>query len=320
MDSAPLWLPVSARTSPAVHRPPLLKQRHKDIVAMKSCNRKSLSAILSLAPRISLALLLFSLAFASTNLPSQGADLFSPDQLKEEIASAPCKDTERLDAVRKLFERMGAAPADIAVERFKNVENLVISKPGLSSEKIVIGAHYDKVSDGCGAIDNWTGIVVLAHLYKSLKDAALNKTVLFVAFGKEEKGLFGSNAMAGAIPKDQLDHYCAMINIDSFGLAVPQVLDNVSNAKLRNLAADLAKEMKIPFSSASVNADADSSSFMKKKIPAVTLHGLSNEWASIIHTANDKPSRVNPMSVYLGYQLTLALATHLDRDPCGAYR
>src|SRR3989442_15286033 len=186
-------------------------------------------------------------ALATTAAAQQpGYKISTPEAIKGEFNSVPCKNEERLAAVKVLFERLGATESDETVVKYKNVENLVVRKPGPSPETIVIGAHYDKVSDGCGAIDNWTGIVVLAHLYKSLKDAALNKTVFFVAFGKEEKGLFGSSAMVGAIPKDQLDHYCAMINIDSFGLAVPQVLDNVSNAKLRNLAADLAKEMKIP--------------------------------------------------------------------------
>jgi hypothetical protein len=48
--------------------------------------------------------------------------------------------------------------------------------------------------------------------------------------------------------------------------------------------------------------------------------GLSNEFASIIHTSNDKQSKVNSESVYLGYRLALALAIHLDRASCNAYR
>jgi Zn-dependent M28 family amino/carboxypeptidase len=185
----------------------------------------------------------------------------------------------------------------------------------------VIGAHYDKVSDGCGAIDNWTGIVAMAHLYETIKNVPLQKTIIFVAFGKEEKGLIGSRAMVEAIPKEELAQYCAMINIDSLGLSAPQVLDNASSKKLRDLAADVAKEMKMPFSHASVeNADSDSSSFTKKKIPAVTIHGLNNEWSSIIHSRNDQISKVNPVSVYLGYRLALALVTRLDASACAAYR
>jgi Zn-dependent M28 family amino/carboxypeptidase len=177
------------------------------------------------------------------------------------------------------------------------------------------------VADGCGAVDNWTGVVALAHLYRSLKDVPLKKTVLFVAFGKEERGLVGSRAMADAIGKDRVAQYCEMINIDSLGLAAPQAADNVSSKRVVAFTADLAKGMKIPFSHASIEgADADSSPFLGKKIPAITLHGLNNDWPSILHSRSDQTSRINPVSVYLGYRLVLALVVRLDGSACGEYR
>ncbi|HKP36993.1 MAG TPA: M20/M25/M40 family metallo-hydrolase [Pyrinomonadaceae bacterium] len=252
----------------------------------------------------------------------QQTPIFSTvEQIKEDFAGVPCKDDDRLKAVKTLFEKAGAGTSDMSVEKFENVENLVVRKPGSSEETIVIGAHYDKVSEGCGAIDNWSGIVIIAHVFKTIKDLSLKKSIVFVAFGKEEKGLYGSRAMVDAIPKDKVEQYCAMINFDSFGLANPQVLDNASKTELTSLAASLAKQMNMRFSHASVErADADSSSFLKKKIPAVTLHGLSSEWASVIHSHNDKVSKVNPVSVYLGYKLALALLGQIDEASCQAYR
>lgn len=243
------------------------------------------------------------------------------EQIKTEFDAVPCKNEERLAAARALFERMGAPASDISIDKYTNVENLVIRKQGTAQEKIIVGAHYDKVADGCGAIDNWTGIVAIAHLYRSLKDVPLNKTILFVAFGKEEKGLIGSRAMVDNINKDRVAEYCEMINIDSLGFAAPQVADNMSSKKLSTLAAGLAKEMKVPFDHASIpGADADSTSFIEKKIPALTLHGLNNEWPTILHSSKDQPSRVNFMSVYLGYRLALAMVNRLDKSPCGEYR
>jgi Iap family predicted aminopeptidase len=268
-----------------------------------------------------LIVLLFLVAPGLGNAQQNEIKISAPEELKVEFDAVPCKNEERLSAARALFERMGAPASAISVDKFKNVENLVVRKQGASEEKIIIGAHYDKVADGCGAVDNWSGIVTLAHLYRTLKDLPLKKTVLFVAFGKEEKGLVGSRMMAEAIQKEQLAQYCEMINIDSFGLAPPQIADNMSSKKLSALTADLAKEMKIPFAQASIeNADSDSSSFLKKKIPALTLHGLSNQWASILHSMNDQPSKVNHISVYLGYRLVLALVVRLDGVSCGEYR
>ena len=266
---------------------------------------------------------LFVCLLLGNQASAQQAELVisTPEQIKEEFAAVPCKDADRLSAVRALFERMGANDSSISLEKYKNVENLVVRKPGASEEMIVIGAHYDKVSEGCGAIDNWTGIVTLAHLYRSLKDFQLQKTVVFVAFGKEEKGLHGSRAMADAIAKDRVIQYCAMVNIDSFGLANPQVLDNASDKDLTALAAAVAKEMKITFSHVSLaNADSDSTSFLNRKIPALTLHGLSNQWASIVHTNKDRSTKVKEASVYLGYRLALALIVRIDQASCAAFR
>ena len=233
----------------------------------------------------------------------------------------PCKNDERPGAVKALFEKMGAASADVLVEKLKGVENVVIRKPGASEEKIIIGAHYDKVAEGCGALDNWTGIVALAHIYRTLKDVPLQKTVIFVAFGKEEKGLLGSQAMASGIGKDQALQYCAMVNLDSLGLAPPQVMDNVSSKKLGALAEELAREMKMPFGHARIdNASTDSASFIGKKIPAVTIHAMTNDWPKLLHSSNDQASKVKPTSVYAGYRLALALVGRIDEAPCGDFR
>lgn len=265
--------------------------------------------------------LLVSLGWAGRSQQSSDPRLATPEIFKEEFAGVPCSDAERMNAVKDLFLKVGANASDLEVEKFKHASNVVLRKRGQSPETIVIGAHYDKVASGCGALDNWTGVVTVAHVFRTLRDVPLKKTVIFVAFGGEEEGLFGSKGMAGAIDKNLTGRYCAMINIDSLGLSTPQVLDNTSSKKLIQLADGVAKEMKMPFSHASVEeADADSSSFISHKIPAVTIHGLNKDWASILHSRNDQASRVNVNSVYLGYRLALAMLIKVDRAGCGDYR
>ena len=252
-----------------------------------------------------------------------GLPFSTPEQIKEDINAVTCKDKERLNSVKILFEKMGVPAADITVEKIKGVENVVVRKAGKSSdEKIIIGAHYDKTGDGsCGAVDNWTGVVAVANIYKTLKDMNLNKTILFVAFGNEEKGLLGSKAMASQIKKDMVMQYCGMINIDSLGLNTPQILTNVSSKKLEALAADLAKKMTIPYQPITIhNASSDSASFMEKKIPAATVSGIPNDWMEIFHSKNDQVDKINVNSVYLGYRLALAMLVNVDEKECGDYR
>ncbi|MBO0723214.1 MAG: M20/M25/M40 family metallo-hydrolase [Blastocatellia bacterium] len=262
---------------------------------------------------------------APTAQDGDGLRLSTPEEIKSEFNSVPCKNEERQSAVKSLFERMGADPADITIDKYKKVENVVIRKasssPESGNEKIVIGAHYDKTAMGCGAVDNWTGIVALAHIYRTLKNVPLNKTVLFIAFGEEEKGLVGSAAMVEPIKKEEAADYCAMINMDSFGLDDLQVIDDISSKKLVKLVENLAKEENVPFKRVYFSGgSSDSDSFLKKNIPAITLHGLSSNWKNILHTGFDKPTMIKPEGVYQGYRLALALLVDIDKSSCREFR
>lgn len=243
------------------------------------------------------------------------------EEIARDLALAPCKDGERLNAAKALFLKMGGREDELNVEKLNGVENLILRKKGTSTGTIVVGAHYDKVADGCGAIDNWTGIVALAHIFRGLKDYPIEKSLVFVAFGKEENGLLGSRAMVKAIKKDEVDGYCAMVNIDSLGMGGLGVIENVSSELLIKRAVDLAKRMKLPLGRATLNnADADSSSFVSKKIPAVTITGISNGWERVLHSAADQVKRVDVPSAYAGYRFALALVAELQELPCNAGR
>ena len=245
-----------------------------------------------------------------------------PEEFREAFVSVPCVNDQRLQAVKELFLTMGAPEADITIEKIKDVENIVLRKPGETDEKIVIGAHYDLAGDGsCGAADNWTGIVAIAHIYKTLKDVKLKKTLLFVGFGKEEEGLVGSKAMAKQIKKEAVPSYCAMVNVDGVGLTSPQSLTNVSSKKLTELSKTLAKKIEVPFEPVYIgNASSDSNSFLDKKIPAISIVGMSRDWPKIYHSKNDQAARVNPNFVYQSYRLALELVTTINDNECRAYR
>lgn len=252
---------------------------------------------------------------------SQKPKIATESDIKSDVELVPCKDEERLEAVKKLFIKMGADEKDLSVEKFEKVENLVVTKKGKSDETVIVGAHYDKVSEGCGAIDNWTGIVIISNLYRTIKDLNTEKTYKFVAFGKEEKGLAGSSQMAKSISLEDRKNYCAMVNIDSFGFGYPQVLENLSSPKLTDSAKNLAKELEMPFSTASLSlASADSVPFIRNEIPAITFHGLSNDWQNYLHTSKDKLKNVNTNSVFVGYQFMLRYLMKIDGLKCDSFR
>jgi hypothetical protein len=265
--------------------------------------------------------LVFTSAESGFALQNYKVAFSTQEQLAEDIALAPCKDSERLNAVKALFMKMGAREDELAIEKLDGVENLVLRKRGKSPATIVIGAHYDKVAAGCGAIDNWTGIVTLAHIFKGFKDIPVEKNLVFVAFGREEQGLLGSKAMVKTISKEEVNNYCAMVNIDSLGMTALEIMENTSSGPLIKRAVDVAKRIKAPVTPVTITgADADSSSFLSKKIPAITISAISSEWRQILHSDNDQVSRVNSLSVYVGYRLALALVGELHNLPCDASR
>ena len=98
---------------------------------------------------------------------------------------------------------------------------------------LVIGAHFDHLGMGGrgsgslnpdnlaihnGADDNASGVaglLELAHLLKS-QTSRLKRSILFVAFDAEEKGLIGSQYFVENSPVD-LDNITTMINLDMIG-------------------------------------------------------------------------------------------------------
>lgn len=249
--------------------------------------------------------------------------LSTREELQAGFDAIPCKNKDRLAGVKALFEKLGAAPGDLQVEKIRSTENLVIRKPaaGGSVEKIIVGAHFDKTANGCGAIDNWTGVVTLAHLYRTFRELSLNKEILFVAFGREEEGLIGSNELANSIKKEERENYCLMINIDSLGMGIPQTLDNVSTPSMIDFTVNLAKEKNISFSHTRVEgAGADSSPFRDKKIPAVTIHGLTTRWKDVLHTSGDQTAKINFDFLFDGYRTAAALLERAAAADCRSFR
>ena len=267
------------------------------------------------------AALLVLLSLVIQNLVSAQKIPFSTEEdLKVDVETVPCKNKKRLEGVKKLFISKGAAESEVEIRDYKVAQNLIVEKKGDTGEIVYVGAHYDEAGGGCGALDNWTGIVIIANLYKTLKPLKTRKTYKFVAFGKEEQGLIGSRAMVKSLSDSDRSGICAMVNFDSFGLAYPQAMGNVSSPKLVDFAETTAKAMKMPFAKAAIRgASSDSAAFMAKKIPAITIHGMNNNWRKYLHSSNDKVKNVKSASVYFGYRFGISLLAGIEAKPCNAF-
>lgn len=265
-----------------------------------------------------------SLSQAQPAASQAPADPFSTKaQFEESVKAVPCKIADRREGVRQLFLAAGATPEEIVIESFDKDKgaNVLVRKAGTSPETIVIGAHYDRTSEGCGVTDNWTGVSIVAHIYRTLRPMTTEKSYVFVAFDREEEGLRGSRDMVKKMSDADRARVYSMVNFDSFGQGYPMTLANASSAKMVEYAEKFAKESNVKFQAVTIEgASSDSAAFVEKKIPAITLSGLSGNWQTILHSASDKIDNVNIDSVYLGYRFGVVFVSKLDNSPCAIFK
>ncbi len=182
-----------------------------------------------------------------------------------------------------------------------------------NGEYIVVGAHYDHVGRGerfsmdnrgsgrihPGADDNASGVAAMLELARILvrrqRDAGpAGRSVLFMAFGGEEHGLFGSTHFVHqqSLPGRKL---VGMLNFDMVGRLREKELFSAgldSVPEIRSLASESAHRQGLslkPLPDYPYNMS-DHGTFLDAGIPAVLLFtGLHMEY----HTPRDTSDRVD---------------------------
>ncbi|MDE6967690.1 MAG: M20/M25/M40 family metallo-hydrolase [Clostridia bacterium] len=95
-------------------------------------------------------------------------------------------------------------------------QNVIAVKEGKdTSKQIIIGAHYDSVSDGYGIDDNASGVAAMLESAKYFSKNTPSCNIVFVAFGAEEVGMIGSKEYVNAMTEEEKANTKLMINIDS---------------------------------------------------------------------------------------------------------
>jgi alkaline phosphatase isozyme conversion protein len=144
-------------------------------------------------------------------------------ELTDEIGSRVAgrsSETRAGDRILEWFGELGYAP-DTQHFTFteggktRHSRNIVAVKPGVSSQQIVIGAHYDSVAAGRGAFDNASGVALMMQLADALRDERTPYTLVFVAFGAEEAGLRGSAHYVAEMSDQARADTLLMVNFDS---------------------------------------------------------------------------------------------------------
>lgn len=166
-------------------------------------------------------------------------------------------------------------------------ENIIAVLPGQELDQyLLIGAHYDHLGlseEGGyypGADDNAVGTAAVLELARCFKESGLTtrRTIVFVLFSAEERGLVGSQELVNHLKHRKLDDNVIMLNLDVIaGVSGDElvVFDN-GKQKLNSVLAERAvQEIEQTGLKASVQSSlpggVDSMRFTEHGIPAITL-------------------------------------------------
>ncbi len=155
--------------------------------------------------------------------------------------------------------------------------------PELAEQWIVVGAHHDHIGayEGAGdtiyngADDNASGTAAVLELAQAFAERQQRprRSLVFVTFSAEEKGLLGSRALVRRLPMERV---VFMLNLDMIGRN-PQrpmrVLGDGFSRALRPIleAANAELDLPLAFAGSSYMAVSDHDAFFRRHVPFVFL-------------------------------------------------
>lgn len=223
---------------------------------------------------------------------------------------------ERLNSLTELFHEAGCRDANLQPQVVKGarLSNVICTLPGETDERIVVGAHYDKVDAGMGALDNWSGSAMLVNLYEALSKHPRRHTIVFVGFSDEEKGLVGSRFYVDKMAKEERAKIRATVNMDCLGAGPVSVWAARSDDRLLAALQALERSMKLELRWVNVDqvGDSDSHPFANKKIPVIDFHSLTNENLPLLHSPKDTIDLVDVKHYVPAFHVLANFVAYLD--------
>ena len=192
----------------------------------------------------------------------------------------------------------------------KNVMGMIKGNE-LPDEYVVIGAHYDHIGQSRpndpakdsifnGADDNASGTTGILLSAEALVNAPSRpkRSIVFVGFSGEEKGLLGSKAFADNPPLP-MKNCVAMLNMDMIGRSVNDTLYIGGNTRCKELADLNAEVNRTVFDADTLHLAytieqyffrSDQASFAMKRIPVLFYYTGEHE---DYHKVSDEISKLN---------------------------
>ncbi len=222
--------------------------------------------------------------------------------------------------IKKELESYGYAPEEqeFEIENQKKSHN-IIAKKDFSSDAniIVIGAHVDSVPQAPGANDNASGCGVILEAARILKNAKIDKNVIFVFFGAEEgtanfsiANAFGSRYFVRKLKPEIVKKIIGMMSVDMAGSGKNFYIGNMQrgNAWFSAWMQFQGLQLGYPVFSFNAGVGSDHSAFEMLGIPVAYLEWYKD---TNYHTSEDTVDKLQIQNLEITGQVIIASILNL---------
>ena len=267
--------------------------------------------------------------FFATTLSAQQAE-----RLRERVAAiaSGANVAARRSAI---IDTLKASAIDYRLEGFtlqgSTGTNITVNLVATNATRIVLlGAHYDRVSVGQGAVDNAASCAILLDLLSAFKAQPMRTySVTAVFFDLEERGLIGSRAYFQTNRAARPDQ---AINLDIFGYGDTLFVNpSVTNGPLIIALRQAAKALSFPIREVTSGAGyppGDDRSMMAAGLETLgmalidgteidsivgRLSGAPPRILTIIHSPGDTTDKIRPEEMAKAFPVLEATIRRLDQ-------
>lgn len=263
--------------------------------------------------------------------PASGSRLYyfsTPENtLATEVHTIPPDDPSRFDHLRSVFTDKGCAADQLQIQPVDDKHratpgNLICTWPGNSPNTIVVLAPYPRAGKGQGAVENWSGAVLLPYLYYAIQARPRENTWVFI----ESAGKDGPAVYIRSLTPTQRHQIRAMIELDSFGVSPvtrfysPAPDSDYLSAPVVHLQMTMAlaslSDNRVPHPQATsplrwLPSD-DTQPFRYTHVPCLIIHSIADNDAGLPGSLRDTTAAIDTHAYDQNYRAIAVFLVALD--------
>ena len=243
----------------------------------------------------------------------QGEDRI-PTQYRRKAGDLPGASVHYLDAVEIVEKQASQCCLNIQQSEIsRNSANVAVRILGTDfpEEIVTVTAHYDSVPEGPGAYDNMSGGAMVMEAFHHFAEHRPARTMEFIWFGSEEKGLVGSQNYVKS-HEGEMSSHVFNLNVDLAGqLLGGNVLGVTADPTVCAELKTLMEENQLGVTIKNQVWASDSNTFAWKGVPALTL----NRDGFGMHTRHDTVEYISPRALEEGAKTLCTAAAWAANEP-----